>query len=100
MSTQPGGDLPVEPEDTRRLEALAESEPLPAPSPAGRRQQSVRVGTVVWGLVVAVGGVLALVVAGGADVDGGAVAIGILGGAGLALVVGSLASGLRRRDRT
>jgi hypothetical protein len=58
------------------------------------------VGTVVWGLVVAVGGVLALVVAGGADVDGGAVAIGILGGAGLALVVGSLASGLRRRDRT
>jgi hypothetical protein len=69
----------------------------PAPTRAGRRP--VRVGTVVWGLVVAVCGVLALAVAGGASVDGGTVAIGVLAGAGVALVAGSIVTGVRRRDR-
>lgn len=59
----------------------------------------VRVGTIVWGLVVVAAGVLVLAVSGGARVDGGAVAIGLLGGAGLALVLGSAVSGARRRRR-
>lgn len=85
--------------------------PEPAPAPAaeapsttpdarprtGRR--AIRVGTVVWGLVVAVCGVLALAVAGGANVDGGTVAIFVLAGAGVALVAGSIVTGVRRRDR-
>ncbi|GAA4830752.1 hypothetical protein GCM10023221_02990 [Luteimicrobium xylanilyticum] len=71
-----------------------------APEPARGRRRPVRVGTVVWGLVVAACGVLVLAAAGGAHIDGGTVAIAILGGAGVALVLGSIITGVRRRDRT
>jgi len=73
--------------------------PLTSSAPTGDRtgRRAVRVGTVVWGLVVAACGVLALAVAGGATIDGGTVAIAILGGAGVALVLGSIVTGVRRR---
>ncbi|GMA22633.1 hypothetical protein GCM10025864_03920 [Luteimicrobium album] len=70
-----------------------------APEPTRSRRRSVRVGTVVWGLVVVACGVLALAAARGASIDGGTVAIAILGGAGVALVLGSIVTGVRRRDR-
>jgi hypothetical protein len=88
-------------DDTLILPGEVRDDPAPTPAQApaaGSRRRRVRVGTVVWGLVVAVCGVLALAVAGGAHIDGGTVAIAVLGGAGLALVVGSVITGVRRRD--
>ncbi|MGC5167077.1 hypothetical protein [Luteimicrobium sp. DT211] len=78
---------------------MASDEPSAPTQPRERTgRRGVRVGAVVWGLVVAVCGVLALAAAGGASIDGGTVAIAILGGAGVALVLGSIVTGLRRRD--
>jgi hypothetical protein len=95
----PAAAASVAPEPPRAPAPPAAPEPAePAPARTGRRP--VRVGTVVWGLVVAVCGVLALAVAGGASIDGGTVAIGVLAGAGVALVLGSIVTGVRRRDRT
>ncbi|MFC8733777.1 hypothetical protein ACFT5B_15085 [Luteimicrobium sp. NPDC057192] len=89
---------PVAPEPPRAQAYPAAPEPAAGPARSGRR--AIRVGAVVWGLVVVVCGVLALAVAGGATVDGGTVAIGVLAGAGVALVLGSIVTGVRRRDRS
>ena len=77
------------------------SRPTPAAAAAvAPVRREVRVGTVVWGLVIVALGVLALAVAAGARIDGELAFIALLGGAGLALLVGSLAVGLRRpRER-
>lgn len=59
----------------------------------------VRVGTVVWGLVIAAIGVGLLAVAAGLVFDVELALIALVGAAGLALLVGSLAGGMRRRNR-
>lgn len=58
-----------------------------------------RVSTVVWGLVVTALGVVVLATAAGARVDLGVAAIVLLAGAGIALLIGSLAAA-GRRDRS
>ncbi|MBO0608608.1 hypothetical protein J0911_06130 [Myceligenerans salitolerans] len=63
----------------------------PAPS------QGPRVGTVVWGLVVLAIGLGVLAAAAGARIDVSLAAILLLGGAGIALVAGSIVSSFRRR---
>ncbi len=85
--------------DPSRVAPAVAAEPSASPEPRKNRRRAVRVGTAVWGLVVAACGVLALAAAGGASIDGGSVAIAILGGAGVALVLGSIVTGVRQRDR-
>ncbi|GHS85103.1 hypothetical protein AGMMS50218_01770 [Actinomycetota bacterium] len=67
-----------------------------APAPASPR---LRVGTVVWGLVIATVGIGLLALAAGATIDVQLAFIVLLGAAGLALLGGSLVAGLRHRDR-
>jgi hypothetical protein len=59
--------------------------------------RTLRVGTVVWGLIIAIIGAGLVSVAGGARFDLELVLIGLLALAGVALVVGSLAVSMRRR---
>ena len=59
----------------------------------------LRVGTVVWGLVIAACGLGVLAWAGGARIDLQLALIILLAGAGLALLVGSLVSGARNARR-
>ncbi|GAB3160440.1 hypothetical protein GCM10027059_08480 [Myceligenerans halotolerans] len=65
--------------------------PRPAPP------QGPRVGTVVWGLVVLAIGLGVLAASAGARIDVSLAAILLLGGAGVALVAGSIVSSFRRR---
>lgn len=70
----------------------------PAPvTPVTEPRRGPRVGAVVWGLVVVVLGIGILVSIAGFRIDTGLAAILVLGAAGLALVVGSLVTSLRRR---
>ncbi|WP_019136418.1 hypothetical protein [Cellulomonas massiliensis] len=69
-----------------------------APAPAEHRP-TLRVGTVVWGLVLAAIGVGVLAWAGGASIDLQLATIVLLAAAGTALLVGSLVSGARRSRR-
>lgn len=75
------------------------SAPAPAPAPATPAGPELRVGTVVWGLVVAVVGIGIVSFAWGARIDGGLALIVLLAGAGVALLVGSLVVALRRPHR-
>lgn len=60
----------------------------------------VRIGTVVWGLVVAAVGIIILVAAVfGFTVNAGQVFTGLLAGAGLALVAGGIISAVRSKSR-
>lgn len=59
----------------------------------------LRVGTVVWGLVLAFLGVGVLAWAGNRSIDVGLAAILLVAGAGVALLVGSLVTGARERRR-
>ncbi len=71
----------------------------PAPPVYAEPRPAQRVGTVVWGLVIAVIGVGLLAVAWGADIDAELALIVLLGAAGLALLIGSLATMWRSRAR-
>ncbi|CAL8971017.1 hypothetical protein CELL_00924 [Cellulomonas sp. T2.31MG-18] len=73
--------------------------PAPAAAPATPAGPELRVGTVVWGLVVAVVGIGIVSFAWGARIDGGLALIVLLAGAGVALLVGSLVVALRRPHR-
>lgn len=70
------------------------STPTPQ-SPEGTDSRGPRVGTVVWGLVVIALGAGVIALATGSTIDLGLAAIVLLAGAGLALLIGSLAAGLR-----
>lgn len=69
--------------------------PVASPEP----ESSVRVGTVVWGLIVLALAVLIVVAQLGiVELNGTYVLIGLMVGAGAALVIGGLLSA-RRRDK-
>ncbi|MBL0884700.1 hypothetical protein [Myceligenerans indicum] len=68
----------------------------PATPPAA--SQGPRVGTIVWGLVVLAVGLGVLAATAGARIDVSFAAILLLGGAGIALVAGSIVSSFRRRN--
>jgi hypothetical protein len=85
--------------------ALADTIPSDA-TPAGATatttakrpvSRTLRVGTVVWGLIIALIGVGFIAVAAGARFDVELVLIGLLALAGVALVAGSMAVSMRRR---
>lgn len=71
---------------------------LPPIAEAAQRR-GVRVGTVVWGLVIAAVGVGLLAYASGVVFDVQLALIILIAAAGLALLAGSLMSGMRRRGR-
>lgn len=73
--------------------------PVPGPQPAvpSAPPQGPRVGTIVWGLVVLAIGLGVLAAVAGARIDVSLAAILLLGGAGVALVAGSIVSSFRRR---
>ncbi len=78
------------------IRVMAPAAPMaPAPEPA----RTLRVGTVVWGLVVAAVGVGLLSVSWGAHLDTELAFIVLLGAAGVALLVGSLVGMRRSRHR-
>lgn len=81
--------------------APAASAPYP-PASAGTgtapARPPVRIGTIVWGLVIAAIGVLVLALAAGATIDSGLAVIGLLAGSGIALLIGALVSAARRRE--
>lgn len=68
-----------------------------APATAPRRDRGMRVGTVVWGLVLAAIGVGVLAWAIGVSFDVELAFIALVAAAGVLLLVGSLATALRRR---
>jgi len=77
----------------RPVEALA-TEPVAAPA-----RPTLRVGTVVWGLVLAVIGAGIIAVAAGARFDLQLAFIGLLALGGIGLLAGSIATGVRHRNR-
>ena len=72
----------VEPEDASTAEP-------------GRRRAGLRVGTVVWGLVIATLGIGVIAWAMGARIDVQLALVVLLGGAGVALLAGSIVSAMR-----
>ncbi|MCL3859917.1 hypothetical protein [Actinotalea sp. K2] len=100
---QDAGPTPSEqvfgPGTTSDATAPAPGSTQPTSAAASPDQQRLRVGTVVWGLVVAVIGVGILATAAGVVFDVQLALIGLVALAGVALLVGSVASGARRRRR-
>jgi hypothetical protein len=78
--------------------AAASGAGLPPVAEVAQRR-GVRVGTVVWGLVIAAVGVGLLAYASGVVFDVQLALIILIAAAGLALLAGSLMSGMRRRGR-
>jgi hypothetical protein len=74
---------------------LTEANQAVAPAVPGR--PAPRVGTVVWGLILAVIGVGVIAAAAGARFDVELVSITLLALAGVGLLVGSIATSMRRR---
>ena len=110
--TEPTG--PTEPiqmiQDTPPTPADTPTTPLPAPLPPAAvvpapaepippARPALRVGTVVWGLVLAVIGAGVIAVAAGARFDVELASIALLTLAGVALLAGSIATSARRRNR-
>lgn len=92
-------EAPAPPRPTAAPAPTSAPAPAPAPPPATPAGPELRVGTVVWGLVVAVVGIGIVSFAWGARIDGGLALIVLLAGAGVALLVGSLVVALRRPHR-
>lgn len=88
--------LPAPAPSTPAQSAPAQPEALP-PAPAQPARPGPRVGTVVWGLILAVIGIGVIAAAAGARFDVELVSIALLALAGVGLVVGSVATSVRRR---
>ena len=86
---------PVPPAPTEPTGHIRVTAATPQPEP----RTAPRVGTVVWGLVIAAVGVGLLSVAWGAHLDAELALIVLLGAAGVALLVGSLVGMRRSRNR-
>ncbi|WP_066582421.1 hypothetical protein [Cellulomonas timonensis] len=70
-----------------------------APAPAPEREHApMRVGTVVWGLILAAVGFGVVATASGAEIDMQLALISLMGIGGVALLVGSVVTARRRRD--
>lgn len=77
------------------------SSTAPAAAPAHRPERELapmRVGTVVWGLILAAVGFGVVATASGAEIDMQLALISLMGIGGLALLVGSVVTARRRRD--
>jgi len=88
----------VEPEPASAPSATAPAMTTPVDTGKAPARPPVRIGTIVWGLVIAAIGVLVLALAAGATIDPGLAVIGLLAGSGIALLIGALVSAARRRE--
>ncbi|WP_154792993.1 hypothetical protein [Occultella kanbiaonis] len=96
-------------EESLRDEAALRSEPAPVPSVASQPpaagyspgapapRERTRVGTIVWGLVLVLLGVAVVAIGLGFELDLEVFLIGLLGIAGVGLLVGTAISALRGR---
>lgn len=84
---------------TTELPAAAAAARVEPESEAKRERPILRVGTVVWGLVLAVIGAGIIAVAAGAQFDLELAFIGLLALSGVGLLAGSLVTSARRRHR-
>ncbi|KQY24380.1 hypothetical protein ASD16_02210 [Cellulomonas sp. Root485] len=89
-------DRPI---DRVEPDTVAEPAPVVEPLPADPPRRRLRVGTVVWGLVIAAIGVGLLAWAAGFAIDLQLAMIILLAVAGTALLVGSIVSGARAARR-
>lgn len=89
-----GAATPVEPDPAPSAAPTAAE---PAATPLPQRKQGVRVGTVVWGLVIAAIGAFIMAYALGVTFDAELAFIILLAAAGVLLLVGSLVTSRRRR---
>ena len=87
------------PSDLVAPDPVAAPEPVVEPAPADPARRRLRVGTVVWGLVIAAIGVGLLAWAAGFAIDLQLAMIVLLAVAGTALLVGSIVSGARAARR-
>jgi hypothetical protein len=78
---------------------VPEANPQPAWLPP-QAPRGPRIATILWGFILIVVAVAILAVAFGAVVDFGLLAIGVLAVAGATLVISSIVSSARRRNRT
>ena len=101
--TSPIGALvraePTGPPTASTPDPVAEPAPVVEPAPADPPRRRLRVGTVVWGLVIAAIGVGLLAWAAGFAIDLQLAMIVLLAVAGTALLVGSIVSGARAARR-
>ncbi|WP_298456153.1 hypothetical protein [uncultured Cellulomonas sp.] len=86
-----------QPADTAPHEAVSSSGATALPADDRGQRPSLRVGTVVWGLVIAIIGAGIVAIAAGAQFDLELAFIALLALAGVGLVAGSVAAGVRRR---
>lgn len=101
IGTRHGDPRPWEVDDTA---AAATAEPTPGPAtatpPPVPVATDVRVGTIVWGLVLAAVGVGFLALAAGLTFDVELAFIAIVALAGVGLVAGAVVTAVRRNQRT
>ena len=98
--TSPIGAFYTPPERADRPEPVDAVGPAPVePDPVDPHRRRLRVGTVVWGLVIAAIGVGLLAWAAGLAIDLQLAMIVLLAVAGTALLVGSILSGARNARR-
>lgn len=86
-----------EPVGTTGADDTSAASAAPVEADRAERPRGPRVGTVVWGLVIAAIGVGLLAVASGASLDVELAIIVLVAAAGVALLVGSLLTARRRR---
>jgi heme A synthase len=96
MSDQESPTTPDIPAD-RTAPHVGPTATTTAPAPAAPPRRPVRIGTVVWGLVIAAIGVGILAFALGLVFDVQLAMIVVVAAAGVLLLVGSLATARRRR---
>lgn len=96
--TSPIGAL-YAPTDRVAPDPVADPAPVVEPAPTDPPRRRLRVGTVVWGLVIAAIGVGLLAWAAGFAIDLQLAMIVLLAVAGTALLVGSIVSGARAARR-
>jgi hypothetical protein len=77
---------------------LGSAAPGQVTGPVDPPRHRLRVGTAVWGLVIAIVGVGVIAMASGAVFDLQLALIALLAVAGVAMLVGSIVSGVRRRN--
>lgn len=90
-------DRTVAPDATSAVGTTPDGDAATSVAPGPRRRR-VRVGTVVWGVIIAVVGAGVLAVAAGYTIDVQLAAIGLLVAAGIGMIVGPLVAA-GRRDR-
>lgn len=100
-------DLPVPLEDVTRVAEPAPAfqaaaaaplpDPVPMPAPALAAPKGPRVGTIVWGLILAILGGAAIAAGFGRQIDVQMGLIVVLGVAGVALLLGTIVTSARQK---